>query len=249
MNEFITEIETDPEKILDNVVTSVEKDLGEKLAEGDERRLFIESLIPIIIAIQNKTVDESKQNYLEYARNSRVDVIAENYNNTKRNLAQESTCAGKAVLTKALDKDIVIPKDTKVTPDGLTVFKVKEDSIVKAGKTEGDLMLISASTGKKYNGYGIGEIKTIVDPIPYVKQIFNTEISHSGTDLENDDSYKARAKLYFESLSVTGPEGAYEYLTYLADASITAVKVISPNPGEVKILIVIDNGEDQEKVL
>nr|WP_322020229.1 baseplate J/gp47 family protein [Clostridium butyricum] len=38
-------------------------------------------------------------------------------------------------------------------------------------------------------------------------------------------------------------EGAYEYYAYSSDNSISAVKVVSPSPGTVRILVVVDNGE------
>ena len=244
MSDFNAYLETDPIKIFDDVLEKVEKKLGETLEEGDQRKIFIRSLIPVITAIQNKTVDESKQNYLEYARNDRVDVIGNNYNNTKRNMAQQSTCTGKIVLSIAQEEDLVIKKDDiKVTPDGIAMFLSEEDVIIPAGETSANLKLISTSTGSKYNGYKVGKINTLVKPLPYVKEIYNTEISHSGTDLEDDANYKERCRLFYESLSTAGPSGAYEYLAYKADASITAVKVDSPNPGEIKILVVIDNGE------
>lgn len=236
-------VKTDAEEIYNDVLNTVESELGETLAEGDQRKIFIQSLMPVIVAINNNINDTANQNLLEFARDERLDAIAEDYHSTERLKATQSICSGIAKITEAQEKDIKIPFDTKITPDGIAMFKVKEDAIIKAGETETSLKLISASTGSKYNGYEPGSIKKIVDPIPYVSEIYNTETSKSGSDIEDNISYRERARLELESESTAGPQGAYEYFAYSADNSISSVNVLSPSAGTVKIIATVNNGE------
>lgn len=240
-------VKTNPDEIFNNVLSIIETELGETLAEGDERKLFIRSLMPIIVAINNDINDTANQNLLEFARDEKLDVIATDYHDTERLKATESICDGVAKLTEPQEKDIPIYADTKVTPDGIAMFKVKEEVIIKAGEIETEVKLISTSTGKKYNGYEPGSINKIVDPIPYVSQIYNTEKSNSGSDIEDDSSYRERARLELESESTAGPRGAYEYFAYSADNSISSVKVLSPSAGTVKIIATVDDGEIPNK--
>ncbi|MBN1071141.1 hypothetical protein DVV81_08155 [Clostridium botulinum] len=240
---YINFVNINAESVYKDILSNVEKELGENLHEGDERKLFIKSLMPIIMGIKNDINDTANQNFLENSRDEKLDAIGESYFFTKRLQPTKSLCPGRAVLSEIQKQDVTIPAGTKITSDGIRFFEVKDDYTIKTGEKEGDLKLISTSTGKKYNGIEIGKLNHIVDPIAYVSEIYNTEISKGGSNLEQNSSYRERARLEMESKSCAGPDGAYEYYAYSADNSITGVKVISPSPGVVKILVVVDNGE------
>ena len=240
---YINFVNINAETVYEEIVRNIESDLGEKLHEGDEKKLFIKSLMPIIIALKNDINDTANQNFLENSREEKTDAIANSYFDTKRLKPTKASCSGKAVLSEVQKKDILIPSGTKITSDGIRIFEIKENYIVKAGQKEVDVKLVSTSTGEKYNGILAGKINHIIDPIAYVSEIYNTEISKEGSDIEDDKSYRERARLEMESKSCAGPEGAYEYYAYSADNSISAVKVVSPSPGTVRILVVVDNGE------
>lgn len=240
---YINFVNINAETVYEEIVRNIESDLGEKLHEGDEKKLFIKSLMPIIMALKNDINDTANQNFLENSRKEKTDAIANSYFDTKRLKPTKASCSGKAVLSEVQKKDILIPSGTKITSDGIRIFEIKENYIVKAGQKEVDVKLVSTSTGEKYNGILAGKINHIIDPIAYVSEIYNTEISKEGSDIEDDKSYRERARLEMESKSCAGPEGAYEYYAYSADNSISAVKVVSPSPGTVRILVVVDNGE------
>lgn len=240
---YINFVNINSETVYEEIVRNIESDLGEKLHEGDEKKLFIKSLMPIIMALKNDINDTANQNFLENSREEKTDAIANSYFDTKRLKPTKASCPGKAVLSEVQKKDILIPSGTKITSDGIRIFEIKENYIVKAGQKEVDVKLVSTSTGEKYNGILAGKINHIIDPIAYVSEIYNTEISKEGSDIEDDKSYRERARLEMESKSCAGPEGAYEYYAYSADNSISAVKVVSPSPGTVRILVVVDNGE------
>lgn len=240
---YINFVDINVETVYEEIVRNVESYLGEKLHEGDEKKLFVKSLMPVIMALKNDINDTANQNFLENARDEKTDAIANSFFDTKRLKATKASCNGKVILSEVQKKDIVIPSGTKITSDGIRIFEIKEGYIVKAGEKEVDVKLISTSTGERYNGIEIGNINHIIDPIAYVSQIYNTEISKEGSDIEDDKSYRERARLEMESKSCAGPEGAYEYYAYSADNSISAIKVVSPSPGIVKILVVVDNGE------
>lgn len=240
---YINFVNINAETVYEEIVRNIESDLGEKLHEGDEKKLFIKSLMPIIMALKNDINDTANQNFLENSREEKTDAIANSYFDTKRLKPTKASCPGKAVVSEVQKKDILIPSGTKITSDGIRIFEIKENYIVKAGQKEVDVKLVSTSTGEKYNGILAGKINHIIDPIAYVSEIYNTEISKEGSDIEDDKSYRERARLEMESKSCAGPEGAYEYYAYSADNSISAVKVVSPSPGTVRILVVVDNGE------
>ena len=240
---MINFVEIIPKNILDNMFNSVEDYLGIKLSDGDERNLFLHSLAPIIIGLYNSINDTGNQNLLRFARDEKLTALAEDLYNTPRLDATKSFCKGIAKLSEIQIQDVSIKAGTKVTPDGELMFLIRDDAVVKSGQTQTEVTLIALETGEKYNGFLPGKINHIVDPISYVSEIYNTEISASGSDVEDDESYRQRARLYMESLSTAGPEGAYIYYALSAHNSITSVKPISPSPGVVRIYALVDKGE------
>ncbi len=54
----LTFIETNSERIYNTVITSLEKSVGEPLYPGDERRIFGDALVAVVLAIYSKTNDK-----------------------------------------------------------------------------------------------------------------------------------------------------------------------------------------------
>lgn len=233
---------TDYSSIYDDVIAGVEKDIG-TLAEGDERKIFMRSFLGVFLSIKNQINDAANQNTLTNSRDENIDVLGKDYYKSTRLKATTAKCGGIAKLSATRTEDTLIEKDKKITSDGILIFKVKNNYTIPAGELECNIELESVSTGSKYNGIDAGELKNIIDPIPYIDSIYNTEVTYGGTDIESDEDYKKRCRLAFESYSVAGPEGAYEYFAYSADNSITDVLVYSPAPCRVKILALVDNGQ------
>lgn len=240
---MINFVEIAPEKILSDIFDKVETELGETLHSGDEKRLFLQGLAPIIVAIKNEINDTANQNLLRYSRENNLNSLAESFYKTTRQQPTRSFCNGIVKLSKVQNDNILIKAGTKITPNGEDVFKVKDDIVIEAGKLEKEFVMVAAETGSKYNGFLVGEINYLMEPIAYVSEIYNTSISTSGADIEEDDSYRERSRLAMESQSTAGPQESYKYWALSADNSIYKVKVISPSPGVVKILVLVDDGE------
>ncbi|WP_243124074.1 baseplate assembly protein [Clostridium tyrobutyricum] len=236
-------VETDSKTIYENIINDFENAYGETLYPADERRIFIQQLISIIVGLKNDINDSARQNLLRYARSPVLDAIGVDIYHTERLEPQKATCPGLITLVAIQNDDIQIPSGKRVTPDGIIFFKIKDDVTIEAGQTRKECILEAVDPGASYNGFLSGQIKNIVDPIPYVESIINTDTSKCGADLEEDDSYRERCRIAPESYSTAGPEKAYEYFAKSADSSIVDVKVDSPSPGVVKIIPLLVNGE------
>ncbi|MBV4440200.1 baseplate J/gp47 family protein [Clostridium tyrobutyricum] len=236
-------VETDSKTIYENIINDFENAYGETLYPADERRIFIQQLISIIVGLKNDINDSARQNLLRYARSPVLDAIGVDIYHTERLEPQKATCPGLITLVAIQNDDIQIPSGKRVTPDGIIFFKIKDDVTIEAGQTRKECILEAVDPGASYNGFLSGQIKNIVDPIPYVESIINTDTSKGGADLEEDDSYRERCRTAPESCSTAGPEKAYEYFAKSADSSIVDVKVDSPSPGVVKIIPLLVNGE------
>ncbi|WP_243129167.1 baseplate assembly protein [Hathewaya massiliensis] len=236
-------IETAAENIYMDVISSFEKTYGETLYPGDERRIFLQQIVPIIVACKNNINDSAKQNLLRYARDEILDCIGEDFFSTKRLQATRATCKGKIKLIEGQNKDIIVPEGTRITPDGTIFFRVTKNIIISVNKGEAECILEAVDIGEEYNNFLPGQIKNIVDPIAFVESIVNITTSEGGSDIETNERYRERCRLAPESYSTAGPSGAYEYFAKTANSNIVDVKIISPSPGVINIIPLLKNGE------
>lgn len=241
MNNDLKFVDTNAREINLKIINEFEEILGEPLYPGDERRIFLQQLTPLIVGLKHNINDSAKQNLLRYSRNEKLDSIGEDIFFTKRLEAKKSSCLCKCKLSKSQEKDVIIPANTRVSPDGNIYFYIKHDVVISAGTLEAIGILEAQHTGPQYNGFIPGQIKLIVDLIPFVESIVNTEISSGGADIESDDRYKERCRLSQETASTAGPDDAYISFAKEAHPSVSDAKVISPSPGVVKIIILLEN--------
>ncbi|MBE1306043.1 baseplate J/gp47 family protein [Clostridium botulinum] len=241
-------VETDSKTIYSEIINGFESAYGNTLYPADERRIFLQQCLPVIVGIKNNINDSAKQNLLRYARDEKLDALGEDIFNTKRLEPQYASCLGIAKLTAIQNIDIIIPAGTRITPEGNLYFRVKEDVTIPAGILEKDLILVAVEHGSKFNNFLPGQIKNIVDSnLPFVESIVNTEVTTGGADIEGHERYRERCRLAPESYSTAGPDGAYEYWAKTASQNIVDVKIISPTPGTVRIVPLLKDGEIPDK--
>ncbi|WP_275286928.1 baseplate assembly protein [Halomonas elongata] len=60
---------------------------------------------------------------------------------------------------------------------------------------------------------------------------------------ERDADYRARIQLAFESLSVAGPVGAYEFQARAAHSDVLDISVVSPEPVDVIVTVLARSGD------
>ncbi len=241
MNNDLNFVDTNAREINLNIINEFEEILGEPLYPGDERRIFLQQLTPIIVGLKNNINDSAKQNLLRYSRGEKLDYIGEDLFFTERLEAKKASCLCKCKLSKSQDKDLIIPANTRVSPDGNIYFYIRDDITINAGELEAIGVLEAQYTGPEYNGFIPGQIKLIVDLIPFVESIVNIEISSGGSDIESDDRYKERCRLSQETASTAGPDDAYISFAKESHTNVCDAKVISPSPGVVKIIILLEN--------
>ena len=231
----LTFIETNSERIYNTVITSLEKSVGEPLYPGDERRIFGDALVAVVLAIYSKTNDACKQKMLKYARGKVLDALGERYACHRIPSATAKTIL-RFSLDSAITTNIIIPEGTRATPDNEVYFRTTELAILQAGAIFVDIPAECTIAGEAYNGYLIGDINRLVDLIPFIDSVKNIIATHNGNDGEpypeedggiGDEHYRERIRLAPTALSVAGPKDAYEYHAKSADASIADVAIIS----------------------
>ena len=158
--------------------------------------------------------------------------------------------ACRVTLSAVRPDAVMIPKGTRISAAENIFFSLDQDVVVAAGATEITVHGTCTEKGAVGNGYAPGEIKTIVDPIPYVQTMINTTRSEGGVDIERDDAFRMRIQEAPEHFSVAGPSAAYEYFAKSASALIIDVVVTSPRPGEVNVYpLLVDGGLPGDEML
>ena len=99
------------------------------------------------------------------------------------------------------------------------------------------------TAGETGNGLSPGELKTLVDPVPYVQSVENTSTSSGGADRESDESFAARIFIAPGKYSTAGSRNGYEYHVQDYSSAIGGVHVSSDQAaGTVDIVFVMADG-------
>lgn len=242
-------VEIDAKKIYNDILIMFQTALGEILYPGDERRIFLEQETQLIVAIFNAINESAKQNLLRYARDEVLDAIGES-KDVARLEPQKARCTVRFTLSAAQSNNIIIPKGTRITPDGVYFFETVQEVTVQSGELYIDILTEATVAGANHNGFSPGQVRVLVDIIPFIGQVSNIDTSSGGADTEPDDDginvwsgYRGRIRLANSKISTAGHELGYIYYAKSADANIQDVVPTSPNPGEVLITVVMKNGE------
>lgn len=234
--------EADASKVESTILSEYETLTGRSLARGDPVRLFLLTIAAVIILLLNKINETGKQNLLRYATGANLDHLGALVG-VERIPAAAAVTTMRITLSAALGTITVIPGGTRFTAGDNVFFALAAPLIIPAGDLSGEGKAVCLDTGVKGNGYIAGQLKTLVDPVPYVDSVTNITTSEGGAELEDDESYREAIRTAPEKYSVAGPQGAYEYFAKRASASITDVSVWSPTPGTVEVRVLADSGE------
>lgn len=228
---FVTTDKDAVEKEIFALYTSV---TGRTLTPADPIRLFLLVITNIVILLLNRINDTGKQNLLVYARGDNLDHIGIALG-VERLQATGAVTTMKLTASMARPEGIAIPKGTRFTSGDGAFFALTEPYYLSATQTTISVKAVCTEASAKGNGYPIGSITTLVDPIPYIANVTNITISEGGADTETDDAFRERIREAPESFSCAGAEGAYEFFTKKASALISSVKVVSPKPGDIVV--------------
>lgn len=236
--DFIT---TDVDTIKTEIITGYEQAAGRTLATGDPVRLFLLSIADRFIQLRSAFNIGAQQNLLSYATGEYLDALGANMQVPR---LQESPAVTtlRFTLSQTLGEAYIIPAGFEVT-NGTVTFATDEELIIAPGDLSDDVKAHCTTAGVVGNGYVAGQISTIVTPQTFLASAQNITETSGGADIENDEDYAYRIKLSPNSYSVAGPEKAYIYHAKSAEPAIIDVAVDSPNPGEVKVYPLLENGE------
>lgn len=235
-------VDADASTLEAEIIHEYETITGRTLAKGDPVRLFLLTITNIIILLVDKLNRTGKQNLLRYSEKDNLDHLGALLG-VERLPASAAVTTVRFTLSATMGTNVVVDAGTRVTADGTVFFALDNAVVIPAGSLYADGVCTCTEVGTAGNGYIAGQIKTLVDPVPYVASVANTTTSEGGAEIEDDDSYREAIHIAPESFSVAGPVGAYEYHAKHASALISDVAVSSPDPGEVDVRVLLHGGQ------
>lgn len=243
-------VETDTNTIKNNIITGYETLTGVTLSRAHPVRLFLEALAAIIVWLMNQINFAAKMNMLAYAVGDYLDHIGILVGCTRIPASAAKTTI-KVKLSAVRDSAVIIPKGTRVATEDNVVFVIDENTEIAAGNISINVAATCETVGAVGNGYGAGEIATIIDHIGYVESMSNVSESEGGADVEDDESYRERIHQAPEAFG-SGTDGWYTYHTKAVSDLIGDVFVEGPEdrvaageesrPGEVVVYALNKDG-------
>jgi phage-related baseplate assembly protein len=234
-------VETDATYWEGLLIDAYEKITQRTLYPADPERLLLnlQTYASTLLAIAiNET---AKQNLLAYATGQYLDALAEFYG-VQRLPARKAQTILRFSLAGHLSFDVVIPAGTRASAGGDLYFATLQEATITAGSLFVDVPAECNEPGIKGNGFSPGQIKDLMDPLPYVASVSNITMSMYGADEEDDERFRERIRLSIERFTNAGSKQAYIYHTLSAHQDIEDVEVYSPAPGQVKVIFTVKGG-------
>lgn len=182
-----------------------------------------------------------KQDLLKYSYGAYLDNLA-----AMKGIAREQAKPSRAMIRFTLSEirpsTVEIPEGTRVT-NGEVYFQTESHAEIPSGESSVDVAAECMTSGVAGNNLEVGEINILVDPVPYVAKVANTEPTTGGADIEDDDTLKDRIYIAPSKYSVAGPEESYRYWVKTYNSNISDVLIYSDDPVDVVIEFIMNDGE------
>lgn len=244
-------IDRDLQVIIDEMIADYEQRTGRVLQPAQVERLLINAFAYREMLLREKVQFAATQNLVDFAQAPMLDYLGALVGVSR--LAASSATVTIQFTLVAGHGGVTIPQGTRVaTTDGQAVFLVDEDAIVAPGVNTVSVTASNITEGDGGNGYTIGTVTNILDPLPFLSAATNTDISGGGSAQESDDILRERIKLAPASFSNAGSRGAYKFFALSASPSVIDVEVLGPgdeptypvDPGNVHIFPLMDDGSE-----
>ncbi len=237
-----------PDELLGIMIKAYEeeyyKQTGQQktLKPADSARIELISTLPMFYQLYELISYNSRMNYLKWAEGGYLDELGALLN-VKRLAPQKAVTTVRFVLSEAAQEAAVIPAGTRVSSGGDLFFQTIAPQVIDIGAQRVDVTVEALTAGLIGNRFAIGQLNTLVDPLPYVASVENIEPTQGGADREDDERFRQRIELKPDSFSVAGPAAAYSYFAKSYSQVISDVAVDSPTPGVVDMRIILNDGQ------
>ena len=229
----------DPNAVLNDMIADFQNATGRTLYPAQVERLLINLYAFRETLVRNLIQYAGTQNLLAFAKFPMLDYLGQLLG-VNRLQAQGATTTLEFTLANALTVALTLPAGTQVaSADGSVIFATDVALTIAAGATTGSVSATCTTVGSAGNGYLVGQIATMLAPNALISGVTNTTVTSGGSSPETDDHLRARIQLAPNQFSVAGPSGAYKFFAFGVDPTIIDVQVVSPNPGQVSVYVLV----------
>lgn len=211
------------------------------LGAADPVRIQLYAIALDLYQIEQYVDRAGKQNLLKYSYDGFLDNLAGNRGVTRQQASAARTTI-RFTLSAPRDYAIGIPAGTRLTNGDGVYFQTAGYAEAPAGSSYADVEAECTVQGIGGNNFLPGQIRILVDPLPYVESVTNLTATAGGTDLEDDRSLAERAFLAPSGYSTAGPQDAYTFWARTCNTDIGSVRPVTPEPGAVTVYILMRDG-------
>lgn len=235
------------ESILNEMIADYEaywKELtGEELTlyPADSRRIMLNVTAGKLYQLATIINERHKLNFLQYMYGEFTKNWAGNFG-FKKDGVESATVTLRFHLAAVQPMDITIPAGIRATSGDLVFFATDEDLIIPAGETYADTSATCTQSGTVGNGYVIGQLNAIADPVNLVESVENITQSAGGHDEYTNQELKELIYNFPDIYSTAGPEGCYEEITKNYSSNIVDAKISTNAEALVLIYVLLQNG-------
>ena len=213
---------------------------GENKTVPDEQLAIMYAAAALFYQLAEAINSKAKQNLLKYSSGTYLDNIGISRGGLTRKQAESAVVMVRFTASAVRQNVIGIPEGTRVTGgSGRIYFATTEYAEIAPGEEYVDVPCMATAGGAAANGFEIGELNMLVDPIAYIGSVSNTDAPTGGTDAESDDAFAERIYDSRYTYSTAGAEQAYIYYTKAFSTLIDDVVVLNPSDANIDIYILM----------
>ena len=224
-----------------NLIVEFERISGRRLYPAQVENFMINvmayALSNLGSAVQNGLI----QNRAIWAEGTHLEELGANFG-TFRLAAQFARAEVEFTLVEERQTAVVVPAGTRVAAGNDLVFATVQELVIPAGNTTGSVDALASAAGAAFNDLQPGQIQDILDPVAYVGEVANTDVSSGGSDVENDERFRVRIVNALERITRGGSRRGYIELVKSAHPDIVDVEVVRPQPGHIHIFPLMATG-------
>lgn len=236
------------ESLQEEMIADYEQHYKEKtgkeisLYPADEKRIELTVIAGMLYQLCVIMDERYRMNFLQYMYGKVLKNWTSNFGFTESG-EKRSNVKLRFYGSKIQDFAVGIPKGTRATSGDNVFFETDEYTEIKAGEEYVDVSATCMLEGSGGNGYRIGQIADIVDPVNLIAKVENVTISDGGRDAYTDDELRELILNFPSTYSVAGPEEAYIQIIKRYSERIVSVRRIASNDAIVKMCIMCADGE------
>ena len=253
--EAVKIVDDDAQTILADVIADYEKRTGKTLQPAHIERLLINTYAYREALTRQQINEAYRQQHIRFATGLMLDLCGDDVN-TPRLEASAARCTLR-FTGEDFSGEVNIPIGTLVSVNDV-IFSTLTTAQLTAANPSADIQAACTQTGTRGNDWAIGQINTLQTSLTGATKITvkNITTPTGGADSESDDAYRERILLAFESFSVAGSVGAYQYFAREVSPSIVDVNVDNetdaqgnPIGGTVAVTILTQTGAPSSELI